>query len=47
MPFYIGENSPGKKLISKGKLSDIAPKILYLMGLPIPKEMTAENLLCG
>ena len=42
---YIAKDSPGKKLLSKGKLSDIAPTILYLMGLPIPKEMTAENLI--
>jgi 2,3-bisphosphoglycerate-independent phosphoglycerate mutase len=43
----IAKDSPGKKLIKKGKLSDIAPTVLYLMGLPIPKEMTAENLICG
>jgi len=42
---YIAKDSPGKKLIAKGKLSDIAPTVLYLMGLPVPKEMTAENLI--
>ena len=29
----------------KGRLSDIAPTVLKLLGLPVPKEMTAENLL--
>lgn len=42
---YISSEASGKKLLSKGKLSDIAPTVLYLMGLPIPKEMTAENLI--
>lgn len=32
------------KLIRKGKLADIAPTILTLMGLDIPKEMTGEVL---
>lgn len=44
VPFlYIGRNA----LITKenGKLSDIAPTMLYLLGLPQPKEMTGESLL--
>lgn len=40
---YIAKDSPGKKLLPKGKLSDIAPTVLYLMGLPVPKEITAEK----
>ena len=28
-----------------GKLGDLAPTILQLLGLPIPKEMTGESLL--
>lgn len=29
----------------RGRLSDIAPTVLTLLGLPIPPEMTAENLI--
>jgi 2,3-bisphosphoglycerate-independent phosphoglycerate mutase len=35
----------GKLSGNPGKLSDIAPTILNLMGLPVPKEMTAVSLL--
>ncbi len=42
---YVAEDSPGKKLIPRGKLSDIAPTVLKLLGLPIPGEMTAEVLI--
>jgi 2,3-bisphosphoglycerate-independent phosphoglycerate mutase len=42
---YISPSAVGKKLHPKGKLSDVAPTVLYLLGLPIPKEMTAENLI--
>lgn len=42
---YISQNAVGKKLRPKGKLSDVAPTVLYLLGLPVPKEMTAENLI--
>ena len=31
--------------ISDGKLGDLAPTILTLMGLPVPQEMTGESLL--
>lgn len=41
---YIANDAQGKKLIPRGKLADIAPTILYLLGLPIPSDMTAENL---
>lgn len=34
----------GKKLRSGGRLADIAPTILALMGLPKPTEMTGESL---
>ena len=37
-------NSDYKKIRS-GKLADIAPTILTLMNIEIPKEMTGENLL--
>jgi 2,3-bisphosphoglycerate-independent phosphoglycerate mutase len=42
---YVAKDSPGKKLIPRGKLSDIAPTVLKLLGLDIPKEMTADCLL--
>jgi 2,3-bisphosphoglycerate-independent phosphoglycerate mutase len=41
---YVANDAPGKKLIKRGKLSDIAPTVLKLLGLPIPKEMTANLL---
>jgi 2,3-bisphosphoglycerate-independent phosphoglycerate mutase len=44
VPFvYIGRAA--KIVNNKGNLSDIAPTILYLMGIDTPKEMTGKNLL--
>jgi 2,3-bisphosphoglycerate-independent phosphoglycerate mutase len=40
--FVIGNDFKGS--VKPGKLGDIAPTILKLMGLPIPKEMTGEVL---
>ena len=41
VPFIVTD----KKLkLTNGKLGDIAPTILYLMGLDIPKEMTGNIL---
>jgi 2,3-bisphosphoglycerate-independent phosphoglycerate mutase len=40
--FVIGNDFTGT--VKPGKLGDIAPTILTLMGLPIPKEMTGEVL---
>lgn len=42
---YVAKDTPEKKLIERGKLSDIAPTVLQLLGLSIPKEMTADVLL--
>lgn len=42
---YVAKDSWDKKLKQRGKLSDLAPTMLELMGLPTPKEMTAESLL--
>jgi 2,3-bisphosphoglycerate-independent phosphoglycerate mutase len=42
---YVAGDSPGKRLIDGGKLSDIAPTVLFLLGLDIPEEMTAQNLI--
>ena len=42
---YLAKDSMNKRLIGHGKLSDIAPTVLFLLGLDIPKEMTAQNLI--
>ncbi|MBO9633311.1 MAG: 2,3-bisphosphoglycerate-independent phosphoglycerate mutase [Chitinophagaceae bacterium] len=41
--FVIGKDFRGT--LKPGKLGDIAPSILTVMGLPIPKEMTGEVLI--
>lgn len=40
---YFGRNA--KFVVSDGKLSDLAPTMLSIMGLPIPKEMTGRVLI--
>ncbi len=35
----------GRKLKSDGRLADIAPTLLTLMGLPVPEEMTGQSLI--
>jgi 2,3-bisphosphoglycerate-independent phosphoglycerate mutase len=42
---YLANDAKDKQLIDRGKLSDIAPTVLFLLGLDIPKEMTAQNLI--
>ena len=42
---YVAHDSPGRTLRERGKLSDIAPTVLHLLGLDMPAEMTADNLL--
>ena len=44
VPFFIIDKD-WKGKIKPGKLGDIAPTILTMMGLPIPKEMTGEILI--
>jgi len=45
VPFLVvGNHTPGMKLRVGGALSDIAPTILQLMGIPQPKEMTGQSL---
>lgn len=41
---YIARDGQGRKLVVRGKLSDIAPTVLALLGLDVPAEMTAVNL---
>jgi 2,3-bisphosphoglycerate-independent phosphoglycerate mutase len=35
----------GNAALAEGRLADIAPTLLELMGLPQPKEMTGSSLL--
>jgi 2,3-bisphosphoglycerate-independent phosphoglycerate mutase len=42
---YVAGDSQGKQLLDRGKLSDIAPTVLSFLGLDIPGEMTAQNLI--
>ncbi len=42
---YVARDAGGVRLKEQGKLSDIAPTVLGLLGLEIPVEMTAENLI--
>ena len=43
--FYIANNLGKVKMVERGKLSDIGPTVLGLLDLPIPKKMTASNLI--
>jgi 2,3-bisphosphoglycerate-independent phosphoglycerate mutase len=43
VPLFVISNQ-WKGSVKPGKLGDIAPSILTVMGLPIPKEMTGEVL---
>jgi 2,3-bisphosphoglycerate-independent phosphoglycerate mutase len=41
---YVARDS-GNFQVNDGILADIAPTLLFLLGLPQPKEMTGRNLL--
>ena len=43
---YVAENAKDFR-VEKGILADVAPTLLFLLGLPQPKEMTGRNLLVG
>lgn len=46
VPFIlVGEAYRGKRLRERGSLRDIAPTMLNILNLPIPKEMTGVNLI--
>jgi len=46
VPFIIvGKELIGTRLRADGKLADVGPTILYLMGLDIPIEMTGKSLI--
>ena len=42
--FYVSNNGTGATL-RNGKLADIAPTILYLLGITAPKEMDGDVLI--
>ena len=44
---YVAKDAPGRKLRPRGKLADIAPTVLHLLGLPVPADMTADDLIAG
>ena len=44
VPFiYISDDTAAK--VRNGRLADVAPSLLHVMGLPQPAEMTGENLI--
>ncbi len=44
---YVAAEAPSTTLRPYGKLSDLAPTVLHLLDLPVPKDMDAVNLICG
>jgi len=44
VPLYIISNAYMNIHLKPGKLGDVAPTLLHLIGHPIPSEMTGENL---
>ena len=47
VPFILVNYTDGVGLREGGKLADIAPTLLDMMGLPKPEEMTGTSLLTG
>ncbi len=45
VPFILASSNTDLALRPKGKLADVAPTILELMNLPVPKAMTGESLI--
>lgn len=45
VPVILVGGPAGAKLRQGGRLSDLAPTLLQLMGLPLPPEMTGESLI--
>ena len=41
---YVANEPVARLVDKKGKLSDLAPSLLHLMELAVPKEMTADDL---
>lgn len=48
VPFWLlDDDFRGVKLRQEGILADVAPTVLQVMGLPIPKEMSGKGLILG
>ena len=45
VPCILVSKNAGKYSLKDGKLGDVAPTLLKLMDLPIPKDMTGEVLI--
>ena len=45
VPFILVNADPAYKLREGGRLADIVPTLLELMGMEQPKEMTGQSLL--
>lgn len=45
VPFIVVSDKFKFEKNAKGCLADVAPTILHIMGLDVPKEMTGHNLL--
>jgi 2,3-bisphosphoglycerate-independent phosphoglycerate mutase len=45
VPFIIIEKEKHTMRLRSGRLADVAPTVLELMGIPKPKEMTGKNLI--
>jgi 2,3-bisphosphoglycerate-independent phosphoglycerate mutase len=41
----VDDRMRGKKLVEGGRLADVAPTMLHMMGLPQPKEMNGQSLI--
>ncbi|MGV3656417.1 MAG: 2,3-bisphosphoglycerate-independent phosphoglycerate mutase, partial [Chitinophagaceae bacterium] len=44
VPFFVIDKE-WRGVVKQGKLADLAPTILSVMGLPIPPEMTGDILI--
>ena len=42
---FIYVSSDKNASVKNGRLADVAPSLLHIMGLPKPKEMTGEDLI--
>jgi 2,3-bisphosphoglycerate-independent phosphoglycerate mutase len=47
VPFLLIARDLAGELASGGKLGDVAPTLLEIMGLPVPERMTGQNLFVG
>jgi 2,3-bisphosphoglycerate-independent phosphoglycerate mutase len=47
VPLYWVTRDPSGKRVLDGGLSDLAPSLCTLLGLPVPREMTGHSLLVG